>query len=59
MGNYAQMINIADKNHGKVFSGASEKLTLWEPVKEFILQEYISAKKSYYEMDEQNENAGA
>jgi hypothetical protein len=59
MGNYAQMINIADKNHGKVFGGTSEKLTLWDPVKEFIIQEYISAKKSFYEKDEQKENADA
>jgi len=48
MGNYAQMINIADKNHGKVFSGTSENITLWEPVKEFIIQQYIDFKKSYY-----------
>jgi len=59
MGNYAQMINIADKNHGKVFGGTSEKLTLWDPVKDFIIQEYILAKKSYYEKDDQNEIGGA
>jgi len=47
-GNYAQMINLADKNHGKVFSGTSENLTLWEPVKDFIIQQYIEFKKSYY-----------
>jgi hypothetical protein len=47
-GNYAQMINIADKNHGKVFSGTSDNITLWEPVKDFIIQQYIEYKKSYY-----------
>ncbi len=48
MGNYAQMINIANKNHGKIFSGDADKITLWEPVKEFIIQEYIEYKKSFY-----------
>jgi hypothetical protein len=47
-GNYAQMINIADKNHGKVFNGNADNLELWEPVREFIIQEYIQFKKSYY-----------
>jgi len=48
MGNYAQMINIADKNHGKVFNGTSDNIVLWEPVREFIIQQYIDFKKSYY-----------
>jgi hypothetical protein len=59
MGNYAQMINIADKNHGKVFGGTSDKMTLWEPVKEFIIQEYINSKNAFYEKDGQEEIPGA
>jgi hypothetical protein len=48
-GNYAQMINMAEKNHGKVFNGSNGNILLWEPVREFIIQEYINSKKSYYE----------
>ncbi len=47
-GNYAQMNNIAVKNHGKVFHGASDNIQLWEPIREFVIQEYINYKKSYY-----------
>jgi hypothetical protein len=47
-GNLAQMNNIAEKNHGKVFSVANGSVTLWEPVREFIIQHYIEFKKSYY-----------
>jgi hypothetical protein len=47
-GNFAQMNNIADKNHGKVFSLSGGNVTLWEPVREFIIQQYIDFKKSYY-----------
>ncbi len=48
MGNFAQMNNIADKNHGKVFAVTGDVVNLWEPVKDFIIQEYIEFKKSYY-----------
>jgi hypothetical protein len=48
-GNFTQMNNIADKNHGKVFSVVNGNVTLWEPVKEFIIQQYIEYKKSFYE----------
>jgi hypothetical protein len=48
-GNFAQMNNIAEKNHGKVFNGTSENIILWEPVKDFIIQQYIDFKKSYYD----------
>jgi hypothetical protein len=49
-GNFAQMNNIAEKNHGKVFNGTSENITLWEPVRDFIIQQYIDFKKSYYDI---------
>jgi hypothetical protein len=45
-GNFAQMNNLADKNHGKVFSISNGLVTLWEPVKDFIIQQYIDFKKS-------------
>ena len=48
-GNFAQMNNIAEKNHGKVFNGTSENITLWEPVRDFIIQQYIDFKKAYYD----------
>jgi hypothetical protein len=48
-GNFAQMNNFAEKNHGKVFSVVNGKVILWEPVKEFIIQQYIEFKKSYYQ----------
>jgi hypothetical protein len=51
-GNFAQMNNIADKNHGKVFSIINGFVTLWEPVREFIIQQYIEFKKSYYKQTE-------
>jgi hypothetical protein len=51
-GNFAQMNNIADKNHGKVFSINNGFVTLWEPVREFIIQQYIEFKKSYYKQTE-------
>jgi hypothetical protein len=47
-GNFAQMNNIAEKNHGKVFSIVNGFVTIWEPVREFIIQQYIEFKKSYY-----------
>jgi hypothetical protein len=51
-GNFAQMNNIADKNHGKVFSITNGLVILWEPVREFIIQQYIDFKKSYYKKTE-------
>lgn len=47
-GNFAQMNNVAEKNHGKVFTGSSDNIQLWEPIKDFVIQEYINFKKSYY-----------
>lgn len=38
--NYNQMVNIAPKNSGKVFENQHGKLTLWEPVAEFIKTEW-------------------
>lgn len=46
-GNYNQMKNFGEKNHGKVFEEFEEKdryVTLWEPVREFILQLYNEHK---------------
>ena len=37
-GNYNQMKNFGEKNHGKVFEESNGIITLWEPVKEFILE---------------------
>lgn len=39
-GNYNQMKNFGEKNHGKVFEESDNIIILWEPVKEFILGLY-------------------
>lgn len=39
-GNYNQMKNFGPKNHGKVFEENGGCIELWEPVKEFILDQY-------------------
>lgn len=39
-GNYNQMKNFGEKNHGKVFEERDGYVTLWEPVKETILKMY-------------------
>lgn len=43
-GNYNQMKNFGEKNHGKVFEERDGYVTLWEPVKEFVLQLYNENK---------------
>lgn len=43
--NYHQMKIIAKRNHAKVFQENSDgTISLWEPVAEFILQEYNKSK---------------
>ena len=39
-GNYHQMKNFGEKNHGKVFEEINGNIILWEPVKEYILNLY-------------------
>jgi hypothetical protein len=39
-GNYNQMKNFGEKNHGKVFEERDGYVTLWEPVKDYILKLY-------------------
>jgi hypothetical protein len=51
-GNFTQMNNIAEKNHGKVFQLSGGIITLWEPVRDFIIHQYIDFKKSYYQNPE-------
>lgn len=43
-GNYNQMKNFGEKNHGKVFEESNGIINLWEPVKEFILELYKKQK---------------
>ena len=43
-GNYNQMKNFGEKNHGKVFEESNGTITLWEPVEEFILELYKKQK---------------
>lgn len=46
--NFAQMNKVNGRNHGKVFTVKGETVVLWEPVRDYIIQEYIAFKKSYY-----------
>ena len=39
-GNFNQMKNFGEKNHGKVFELKSGKIYLWKPVEQFILDKY-------------------
>ncbi len=39
-GNFSQMKNFGEKNHGKVFEEKFGAVSLWEPVKQFILEQY-------------------
>lgn len=40
--NYIQMKSFGERNHAKVFEEAGGRVTLWEPVRDFILKEYNS-----------------
>lgn len=44
-GNFNQMKNFGEKNHAKVFEDKLGYINLWEPVKEFIIGQYIIYKK--------------
>jgi hypothetical protein len=39
-GNFNQMAQFGEKNHGKVFEVNRDEVRLWEPVAKFILNEY-------------------
>ncbi len=43
-GNYNQMKNFGEKNHGKVFEERDGYVTLWDPVKEYVLKLYNENK---------------
>ena len=40
--NYNQMKSFGERNHAKVFEEAGNRITLWEPVREFVKKEYIT-----------------
>jgi len=44
-GNYNQMKNFGEKNHGKVFEEKGGVIRLWEPVKDYIMGLYSEYKK--------------
>lgn len=48
--NYPQMKIISDHNHAKVFEETGGRVTLWEPVREFVKQEFKKFKNrnNYY-----------
>jgi hypothetical protein len=43
-GNYNQMKNFGEKNHGKVFEEIDGHITIWEPVRDCILDFYKKYK---------------
>jgi hypothetical protein len=47
-GHYNQMKNLGIKNHGKVFEENNYEIASWEPVKEFIVNEFRKAKQNNY-----------
>jgi 5-methylcytosine-specific restriction protein A len=48
--NFSKMIDYTDKNHGKVFSKNNDMVYLWNPVKDFILNEYAKYKNISYDI---------
>jgi hypothetical protein len=40
--NYNQMKHFGERNHAKVFEEAGGRVTLWEPVRNFVKKEFIS-----------------
>ena len=39
---YNQMKIISEKNHGKIFNEENGQVTLWEPIKDLVINQYIS-----------------
>ena len=47
-GNFSQMKNFGEKNHGKVFAENYGEINLWEPVEQFILEHYKAYTGTYF-----------
>jgi hypothetical protein len=45
--NFIDMSNTSDRGHGKVFEVTGDEVTLWEPVAQFILQEWNKHPELY------------
>lgn len=45
MGNFNQMANFGERNHGKVFDKNGDIITLWEPIKEFVRKQYAEYER--------------
>jgi hypothetical protein len=43
--NYNQMKTISERNHGKVFQEQNGEITLWQPIADFIIDEYLKKFK--------------
>jgi len=46
-GDFNQMTNFGQRNHGKFFETINDQVYLWKPVAEFIHAEYEKIKKNY------------
>lgn len=42
MGNFNQMKNFGEKNHAKVFTETDHIITLWEPVSDFVKEQFAN-----------------
>lgn len=47
LAHYNQLKTISAKNHGKIFEENNQQITLWEPVEEFLIKEYLNTKIRY------------
>ena len=45
--NFAQIMNIEKKNHGKIFEVDEDKVRLWTPVAEFAKRLWSDANKTH------------
>ncbi|MFN4764596.1 hypothetical protein ACKGJN_15815 [Gillisia sp. Q332] len=43
--NYVQMKSFGERNHAKVFEEAGSRITLWEPIREFVKSEFNIFKR--------------
>lgn len=44
--NFAQMKNLGEKNHGKIFDVENGIVKIWKPVEKDVYREYLKFKKN-------------
>lgn len=48
---YNGMKSISEKNHGKVFTEENNNVKLWEPISEFVINEFKKQQELYLEKE--------